>query len=287
MIRQLSPDSLSIMEFKSEIDVAIAEKLMRFPLLGHQLDNAWNVRFGTEFHMTNDSYLFRTSPAKGRLPLYEGKMIHQFQHRVIEPKYWIDERKVRAALLGRQTDIGQPLDYQSYRLAFRDVARNTDARTAIMTMLPPNVFCNHPLPYAIVTLPHKQQCDHRSGLVFCAIINSLVCDFLLRQRVTGPSDILSPQPDADAPNDQRTPHSSRSSIVPPELLCTTPEFDDLAEDVGFKSHKMGVIDETKRALLRAELDGLIAHLYGLTEAEFRPRLEHLPHWCQQFVFCNL
>ena len=131
--------------------------------------------FGTEFHMTNDSHLFHhVTGENGGFRLYEGKMIHQFQHQghrteVLDRR----EKRARAALLGRQTDEGQPLDYQSYRLAFRDVARNTDARTAIMTMLPPNVYCNHPLPYAIVTLPPKQQPDYRCALFFARSCNSL------------------------------------------------------------------------------------------------------------------
>ena len=52
------------------------------------------------------------------------------------------------------------------------------------------------------------------------------------------------------------------------LICTTPEFDALAKQVGLKSHKDGVTDPTQRAKLRAQLDALIAHLYGLTEQEF-------------------
>ena len=40
LIRKLSPASLSIMEFKSELDMAIAEKLMRHPLLGQQVDGS-------------------------------------------------------------------------------------------------------------------------------------------------------------------------------------------------------------------------------------------------------
>ena len=52
------------------------------------------------------------------------------------------------------------------------------------------------------------------------------------------------------------------------LICTTPEFDDLAQSVGLKSHQDSATDPTERARLRAELDGLVAHLYGLTEAEF-------------------
>ena len=52
------------------------------------------------------------------------------------------------------------------------------------------------------------------------------------------------------------------------LICTTPEFDTLAKELGLKSHRQGATNTTERAKLRAELDGLIAHLYGLTEAEF-------------------
>ena len=53
-----------------------------------------------------------------------------------------------------------------------------------------------------------------------------------------------------------------------KLICTTPEFDDLAAEVGLGSHTNGVTDEIARAKLRAELDGIIAHLYHLTEVEF-------------------
>ena len=52
------------------------------------------------------------------------------------------------------------------------------------------------------------------------------------------------------------------------LICTTPEFDDLAQAVGLSGSSDGATDPSERQRLRAELDGLIAHLYGLTEAEF-------------------
>ena len=58
------------------------------------------------------------------------------------------------------------------------------------------------------------------------------------------------------------------------LICTTPEFDDLAREVGGDIH--GVTDPIERARLRAELDGLIAHLYGLTESEFAHILTTFP-----------
>jgi hypothetical protein len=67
LVRRLAPDSLSVMEFKDPTDVQIAEKMAKFPLLGEQIEGIWNVSFTAEFHMTNDSYLFKTAPGKGRL----------------------------------------------------------------------------------------------------------------------------------------------------------------------------------------------------------------------------
>jgi len=61
-----------------------------------------------------------------------------------------------------------------------------------------------------------------------------------------------------------------------KLICTTPEFNELAQEVGLDSHANGVIDETERAKLRAELDGIIAHIYGLTEEEFAYILTTFP-----------
>lgn len=80
LIRQLSPDSLSVMEFKSKQDIEIAQKMLKFPLLGEKLPDKWNLKLTREFDMTNDSHLFKQQPGEGRLPLYEGKMIHQFTH---------------------------------------------------------------------------------------------------------------------------------------------------------------------------------------------------------------
>lgn len=183
LIRKLSPDSLSVMEFKQDIDIQIAEKMSRFPLLGETLPDTWNLKLTSEFHMTNDSHLFKTEPAKGRLPLYEGKMIHQFTHQYALPKYWLDEKEARQALLKRgEVDNGQILDYQTYRLGFRDVARNTDIRTMIATILPPNVFCPHTMSLEKIdkqpTINLKERC------YLLSIFNSFVFDRSIRDKVT-------------------------------------------------------------------------------------------------------
>ncbi|MCF2146236.1 N-6 DNA methylase [Desmonostoc muscorum LEGE 12446] len=44
MIRKLSPDSLSVMEFKNEVDIFISKKMLKFPLLGEKIEGKWNLR---------------------------------------------------------------------------------------------------------------------------------------------------------------------------------------------------------------------------------------------------
>ncbi|MDB9305718.1 ATP-binding protein [Nodularia spumigena CS-591/12] len=271
MVRRLSPDSLSVMEFKSELDIQIAEKMLRFPLLGEKIDHKWNLRLTSEFHMTNDSHLFKQQPGKGRLPLYEGKMIHQFTHKFAEPRYWVDENEGRKSILGRNgIDNGQRLDYQGYRLGFRDVARNTDIRTMISSLIISQVFAGN-------TLILSQEFSNKNELLFVVTaLNSFACDFIIRQKVTAHCNMFYvyqlPIPRLTAGD------KYFSEIVEgaAKLICTTPEFDDLAQEVGLGSHKNGVTDETERAEIRAELDGMIAHLYGLSKEEFAYILTTFP-----------
>ncbi len=270
-IRRLSPDSLSVMEFKNERDANIAEKMLHFPPLGEKLEGKWNLSLTREFDMTNDSYLFKTSPGKDRLPLYEGKMIHQFTHAFAEPRYWIGEKEARKALLKKnEADKGQSLDYQNYRFGFRDVARNTDNRTMIASCLPPKVFAGN-------TLITSQQFSNLKEMLYAlSVLNSFGYDFLIRQKVTAHCNMFYvyqvPVPRLTEQDKEFVPIVVRAA----KLICTTPEFDDLAREVGLGDHTHGVTDEAERAQLRAELDGLVAHLYELTEAEFAYILTTFP-----------
>lgn len=49
-----------------------------------------------------------------------------------------------------------------------------------------------------------------------------------------------------------------------------------AAEIGLGSHCNGVTGPTGRAKLRAEMDGMIAHIYWLTEEEFRYVLNAFP-----------
>jgi hypothetical protein len=273
LIRKLSPDSHSVLEFGSGLDLVIAKKMWGHPLLKEHVDGAWRMTLSRELHMTDDSDLFKTKPLKGHLPLFEGKMIHQYVADFAEPKYWLDEKEVRLRLLGRERiDDGRALNYQQPRLAFREIARNTDERTMIATMLPPNVFANHKLTLVSFDDGAGSQLVALSVL---AQLNSFVFDFVVRQRVSSSVSMHAiyqlPMPRVGAADPRFGALARRSAA----LVCTDPRFDVLAKAGRLSKHSV-VNDSTERARLRAEIDGLAAHLYGLTEEEFAHILASFP-----------
>jgi Putative DNA-binding domain len=271
LIRRLSPDSLSVMEFRNETDLRIAEKMIQFPLLSEQIEGTWRFRLTREFDMTNDSGLFKPTTSASALPLFEGKMIWQFDHNFALPRYWVDEKKARVALTGRGGDTGQRLDYQNYRCGIRAVASNTNERTLILSVLPPNVFCGNS-----VLTTSGSTLDKKTLLFLAGIFNSVVMDALLRSKATINVNMFYiyqlPVPRLTEADPAFGPIVTRAA----KLICTTAEFDELAREVGLGSHKNGVRDPAARAKLRAELDGLVAHLYGLTEDEFAYILTTFP-----------
>jgi hypothetical protein len=271
LIRRFSPGSLSVMEFKSEYDIQIAERMLRFPALGERLEGTWNLKLTQEFHMTNDSHLFKVSPGPGRLPLYEGKMIQQFNHVFGSPRYWVDEVEARKALLGREEDVRQKLPYQSARLVFRDVASDTNERTMIAAVVPPCVFCGN-------TLIASDSLGSDDLLVVVALLDSFVYDLIIRQKVATHCNMFYVY---QVPVPRIVKNSCLYNAIlrrAGRLVCTAELFDCLwQEAMGTPwTPASGATDPAERARLRAELDGLVAHLYGLTEKEFAHVLSTFP-----------
>ncbi len=265
LIGSMNAETRSVLEFRSAADVAIVDKMLKFPALGKKLDGVWNLQLTNEFHMTNDSGAFKTESAPNRLPLFTGRMFNQFEITNEHSGYWIDEEDGRRVLLGKTPDTEQCLDYQSYRWLHRRIARSTDTRTLISTIAPPMVFTevnSTTLKVAASGINAVEQC------YWCGLANSLVLDWLLRQSVTSTLNMfyLYQLPVPRLPSSD--PCCGRIATRVARLVCTIPAYDALARDVGLNDHRDGATDPTERARLRAELDGLVAHLYGLTETEF-------------------
>jgi hypothetical protein len=80
-VAAFSPKSLSVLEIRSEQDLAVLTKLYaNGVLLGDDGPNGWGIKYGTEFHMTNDSKLFiprERAEAEGYRPDVYGRWVRE------------------------------------------------------------------------------------------------------------------------------------------------------------------------------------------------------------------
>ncbi len=268
-IKKQSPDSYSVMEIKNEIDFLITEKLLKFPSLSDEKAD-WKLELHREFNMTDDAYLFNKKPLPGALPLYEGKMIFHYTHLLAEPRYWIKEKEGREAVLGRRVDTKQILGYQKYRLAYRAIARNTDARTMIATIIPPSFTGN--------SLNVSENLDYLTQFYAVSVLSSYTIDWYLRQMVGANVNMFYmyqlPVPRLKVIDKWFKQVVERVA----KLICTTEEYADLWEQTMNSrwSLKVAVTNEAQRNKMRAELDAIIAYIFGLTEEEFNYILSTFP-----------
>jgi len=287
-IRDLSPDSLSIREFRDQDEFHLSTKLFSHPFLSN-LEKGWGLSlYGEELNMTRSHHLF-VMLSTG-YPVYEGGMIHHFTHEFSEPRYWIEEEKIRNSFASKRIkridglgSIPKDLknDYEEYRIAIRKIARSKDSRTLISTIIPPYSFAGNSLS---VNFPFNHDANKYNLIrlsyqeIVCldSLLNSFVLDHVLRSRINTNLNIFHL-------NELPVPRLRSGDLFFAEiveraakLICTTPEFDDLAHQVGIDSHQNGITDAPQRATLRAQIDGMIAHLYHLTESEFAHILSTFP-----------
>jgi hypothetical protein len=155
-----------------------------------------------------------------------------------------------------------------YRLGFRNVARATDERTLIATVIPPDTALGEAVPFfrrSVQDDPavgYRTVMDAASMLYLCGVLNSLVLDFVVRRKVTAhlTKSVMATLPIPDPPPDS----ARRAAIVAlaGRLTCRTSAFADLADVVGMSC---GPLDRADEVRLRAELDANVAHLYGLSK----------------------
>jgi hypothetical protein len=107
-------------------------------------------------------------------------------------------------------------------------------------------------------------------------LNSFVFDYYLRQQVSANLTMFFIY-QCPVPRFAKTePMFGALVRRAARLVCTSKDFDDLGKAVGLDGPRDGAHDPTERARLRAELDGLVAHCYGLTVGEFDHVLDAFP-----------
>lgn len=247
-LERFSPDSLSVMEFQTNRDYEVTEKIYsNWPLLGEHLSNTWNVRFTREYDMTNSRELFNVQGAS--VPLYEGKMIHQFDAYFAEPQYLL-----------RTED----LQYTHARLGVRAIAASTNERTLIASMLPPMVGAGN----SILTIVDR--ISSSESVYLMGVLNSFILDSVLRMKVTSNINMFFlyqlPVPRLSHGN----PYFDIIASLAAKLTCITPDFAEVWQDIMGEAwdESNSVTNPAERQALRDELDALVAHLYNLSRDEF-------------------
>jgi hypothetical protein len=167
LIRHLSGDDLTIPLLRSPLDLAIVERAAAlFPPLGS--DRGWRAEFGRELNITDDRSSF--GPRAAGLAVIEGKHVQPFRVNESAARYGIS-RRAAVRLLPRES-------FDHARLAYRDVASATNARTLIAAVLPAGCVSTHTLFCLRTRMPQAHQ--H----LLCGFFNSFVVNFLVRARVT-------------------------------------------------------------------------------------------------------
>ena len=312
---EISPDTITLLNpntgtcpiFQSRRDADITIGIYsRVPVLWRENpeENPWLVSFQLMFMMNTDSALFRTREeldgdgwvlsgsdfvraGERMLPLYEGKMVHHFDHRFgdyglvgitsdkgirqlptpsphqynsplysVLSRYWVVEQAVRSRLSGHENRAGR-----RWLVGWRDVTSGIDERTMICAALP-RVAVGHKLPLLFTA--------DRIELLL-ANFSSFVLDYVARQKIGGTSmaffivkqlPVLPPAAYKTSVLwlDESLEDWIRRRML--ELCYTAWDLEPFALEQGDDKPPFRW-DYPRRALIRAELDAAYFHLYEL------------------------
>ena len=231
------------------------------------------------------------SPAGPWLPLYEGKMVQAFDHRaasvVVNPDNLHRPGQPEAATAEQHRDpawlpapqywvpasaCGWPPE-TGWVLGFKEITAPTNARTFIAALLPAVGFGNK------IPILRPETAERREWLL-AANLNATVFDFVTRQKVQGQTlnlyiveqlPVVPPERyDAVRFGPRSAAEIVRDAVL--ELTYTAHDMAPFARDLGHVDAAGGVLppfpwDDERRLRLRAKLDAVFFHLYGVTDRD--------------------
>ena len=235
----------------------------------------WRAVPYAELHATNDygpGHLLSRESGAG-WPVYSGDSFDLWKPEHETPPFKLDPRRGLPAL--QQKRLGSSLFRREFaaealadpstqpqhkaRILFRDVSRATDSRTVRACLVPPKVFAVNAAPSLI--FPRG---DEQAQAFVLGLLCSLPFDWIARRRVENHLNFFIldslpfPRPEpADA-------WRRRIAELAARLACVDDRFADFARACGVRA---GPLTETERADHIAEIDALVAHLYGLDAAQ--------------------
>ena len=299
---RVNPNTGTAPVFRTRRDADLTRRVYQdHPVLvdrsGDQEERIWPVKYVRMFDPSKSSHLFRTTaqlerdgfyPVRGSrwkrgrelyLPLYEGKMVQAFDHRaasvVINPKNLHRPAQPKPAALQEHTDpewqpapqfwvesneVQWPKDI-GWTVAFKDFTSSTNVRTVIAAIIP-KAACMDTLP--ILLLRNSQ-----SASLIVANLNSYCFDYVARQKIPATHiklymleqlPFIAPDAYHRRFGDRTAADLIRHHVL--RLTYTAHDMSPFARDLGHHGPPFPW-DEEDRRHLRARLDALYFHLYGL------------------------
>jgi len=252
LLRRVSGEALAFPDVRTPRDLAILERLhTAWPALASP--DGWSAKFGRELNASDDRGLFTAAsatatatapptPPTSTMPVIDGKHLQPFIVTLTHVTQVVRPDRL-PQVLARLPDIARP------RLAYREIASPTNRLTLIAAMLPARVVSTHTVVCLKSALPLDAQ------WCLCALLNSLVANYLVRMRVgTHVSVALLEQ--------LPVPKPLRESTLFRDLASLAEQLSRTAENTAAKPY--------------AHLQALAARAYALNEGELRYVLNTFP-----------
>ena len=299
-IRALNPNSLTCPVFRSAKDAELTLKIAKLHKVLRDKSSeksSWKIRLRTMFHVSSDAELLidQTSPnfRKDLIPVHEGELGHQFNHREIsyqngqgeiKSEQWLSNvnNLISTFRYCTKNSFEEKLERMGITnevcktgfLGFRRVSSSTNERTSISC-----IFNWQPSTYGwILTLGETAG----NMLLLCGMYNSLVFDYLIRGKLSQPSipqgtfeqvqviDKENLNPEISRKIGMRVLELTYTAIDLTKFYCDVikqhPSWDSrIKSDHG----NPWIWNSERRAILRAEIDAIFAHLYGLNRDDLR------------------
>ena len=223
-----------------------------------------------ELHETQQRAFFSHSQG---VPVWKGRSFDQYAPHGNEPagySVWNDvssfaqQKRKRSRIFKRMFSADFIADPNTHpmkhcRIAFRDVTRSTDSRTVRACLVPPGTPLTNSAPYLVFA-----GWESISQASLLGVMNSIPLDWVARRYVETHLNFYVLNMLSLPPIDN-TPWE-RVGRLAARLSCVDGRFVEFAAEAGVDC---GLLTDSQRGEMRAEIDALVARAYDLTEDELR------------------